>query len=239
MARDYWVEGLSSGRPRFVKIPASGRSHLRRSSTHDGSQSERGRRVDFLDVTREEYTSLQALNEDLKRENAALKANLQTTDHDLRKCQQRTPLLETKVRDLESENAQLRAMVEEEGREHHHHHHHRHHREREDGLRKLRNQNTRLRNDNDALLERVTRLERDCNSSGSARRLTEEIRKWKAHYVQMEDQIERLVHKLSSVTRRNERLEMANESAARQTRVLQRDVEYYQAILRRHGFATR
>lgn len=235
MARDYWVEGISSGRPRFVKIPAGSRSHLRRSNTHDGSQSERGRRVDFLDVTREEYTSLQTLNEELRRENAALKANLQATDRDLRKCCQRVPLLETKVRDLEAENDELRAMVEE-GRARHHHHHH-HHREREDALRKLRNQNTRLRNDNDALVERVHRLERECSGGGrSARRWDEEIRKWKAKYVQQEDLIERLYHKLDSVSRRNDRLEKANESAGRQARALQSDLEYYKAILRQHGF---
>lgn len=236
MAREYWVEGFDTGRPRFVKVPATSRSHLRRSNTHDGSQSSRGRRVDFLDVTREEYTSLQALNEDLKRENAALKANLQTTDHDLRKCHQRVPLLETKVRNLESENDQLRAMVEESRRHRHHHHYHR---DPEDGLRKLRNQNTRLRNDNDALQERITRLERDGVGSGTERRLTEELRKWKARYAQLDDQIERLVHKLDSVTRRNKRLEMVNESAARQARELQGDVEYFKAILRRHGFITR
>lgn len=235
MARDYWVEGFSSGRPRFVKIPAS----LRRSNTHDGSQSERGRRVDFLDVTREEYTSLQVLNEDLKRENAALKSNLQTTDYDLRRCQQRVPSLETTVRDLQAENSQLRVMIDEARANDCHHHHHHHHREREDGMRKLRHQNTKLRNDNDALLERVSRLERESIGSGSARRLVEEVRKWKAQCAQLDDQAERLFHKLDSVTRRNKRLEMANESAARQARELQRDVDYYKAILRRHGFATR
>lgn len=197
--------------------------------------------MDFLDVTREEYTSLQALNEELRRENAALKANLQTTDHDLRKCYQRVPLLETKVRDLEAENDQLRAMVEDgRGRHHHHHHHSHHHREREDALRKLRNQNTRLRNDNDALVERVNSLERECGSGGgTARRLEEEIRKWKAKYVQQEDLVERLYHKLDSVSRRNDRLERANESAGRQARALQSDLEYYKAILRRHGFIGR
>ncbi|KAJ4420736.1 hypothetical protein N0V82_004175 [Gnomoniopsis sp. IMI 355080] len=235
MARDYWVEGFDTGRPRFVKIPATSRSHLRRSNTHDGSQSSRGRRVDFLDVTREEHTSLQALNENLMRENAALKANLQTTESDLRRCCRKVPVLETKVRDLESVNAQLRVMVEEGSGGHHHHHH----REREDGLRRLRNQNTRLRNDNDALLERITRLERDGVGSGTERRLKEDLRRWKVWYAQLEDKVERLVHKLDSVTRRNKRLEMANESAARQTRELQRDVEYYRAILRRHGFSTR
>lgn len=199
--------------------------------------------MDFLDVTREEYTSLQILNEELRRENAALKANLQTTDHDLRKYYQRIPLLETKVRDLEAENDQLRAMVEDgRGRHHHHHHQHsHHHREREDALRKLRNQNTRLRNDNDALVERVNRLERECGSGGggTARRLEEEIRKWKAKYAQQEDVVERLYHKLDSVSRRNDRLERANESAGRQARALQSDLEYYKAILRRHGFIGR
>lgn len=247
MARDYWVEGFSTGRPRFVKVSAAKPPPpLRRSNTHDGSQSERGRRVDFLDVTRKEYTSLQALNEDLRRENAALRANWQTADYDLRKSMQRVPALETTIRNLEDENARLRTLVDEarasnnnSSSHHHHHHPHHHHREREDGLRKLRHQNTRLRNDNDALLERIDRLEQGEGGGGSARRLADEVRKWKAQCARLDDQAESMFHKLDSVARRNKRLEMANESAARQARELQRDVDYYKAILRRHGFATR
>lgn len=241
MARDYWVDGVSSGCPRFVKIPGPPPA-LQRAHTHNGSSqrgSTRSARVDFADVTRKEANALRRANEELERQNASLKGSLRATDYELRKYQANTvPALETAVRSLEYENAQLRAMVEEargSGG-----HHHQHHREREDGLRKLRNQNTKLRNENDALMERVSRLERDEGGGGSSvRRLAEEVRRWKSQCVSMDDQAERLHHKIDSVVRRNKRLEVANESVARQARELQRDVDYYKAILRRHGFATR
>lgn len=245
MARDYWVESLPPGRPRFVKVttttatPAPG---LHRAHTHDGSGSNhsggrgstRSARVDFADVTRKEASALRRANDALERENAALKANFRASvDYELRKC---VPALEKAVRGLEYENAQLRAAVAAAagggvgaGGS----------REREEAIRKLRHQNTKLRNDNDALRERVGRLEREVAGGGSVRRLVEEVRKWKTQCASMDDEAERLYHKIESVVRRSKRLEMANESAARQARELQRDVEYYKAILRRHGFATR
>lgn len=247
MARDYWVEPGGNTGYRFVKTP-----HLRRSHTHDGSQSSRGRRVDFLDVTREEYNSvltrertLREANEVLTRENHALKANWRTCDDELRRVQSAVPILETTVRDLELENAQLREQYGGHG----HHRHHRHHdhqdhhegRAREDEMRKLRHRNTRLRNENDSLQARVDRLERDLrNGVGDrTRKLIEEVSAWKKRCGKMEDEAERIYHKLDAVTRRNERLAAMNESLARQDRNLKRDVEYYQAILRRHGISTR
>lgn len=237
MARDYWVESAPSGRPRYVKVTTAAAPSLHRAHTHDGSTtspsargSTRSARVDFSDVTRKEASALRRANDALERENAALKANFRATvDHELRKC---VPALEKAVRGLEYENAQLRAAVAGGGGGHGT-------REREEAMRKLRHQNTKLRNDNDALRERVGRLERDGGGGGSVRRLVEEVRKWKAQCASMDDEAERLYHKIESVVRRNKRLEMANESAARQARELQRDVEYYKAILRRHGFATR
>ncbi|CAN8103342.1 unnamed protein product [Discula destructiva] len=243
MARDYWVEGSSPGRTRYVKVPAA-TTPLSRSQVHDDGSlrgSTRSARVDFTDVTRKEANALRRANEDLERENATLKATFRATDYELRKYQQATvPALETTVRNLELENARLRETVDEgrDGRHHHHHHHH-HRREREDSLRKLRNQNTRLRNDNDALQERVSRLERDGGAGSSTRRLVEEVRKWKAHCASLDDEAERMYHRIDAVVRRNKRLETANESAARQTRELQRNVDYYKAILRRYGITTR
>lgn len=241
MARDYWVETLPSGRQRFVAKTAS----LRRANTHDGSQSSRSRRVDFLDVTREEYNtllsrerSLQEAAEELARENYALKANWRTCDDELRRLQGVVAPLETTVRNLEHENGQLRLRLD--SRERHHHHHHES-REREDELRRLRHRNTKLRNENDSLLARVGRLERELRDgvSDRAKRLAEEVVAWKRRCGKLDDEAERLYHKLDAVERRNQRLEMMNASLARQDRSLKRDVEYYQAILRQHGISTR
>lgn len=241
MAKDYWVETLPSGRQRVVMKTAG----LRRSNTQDGSQSSRGRRVDFLDVTREEYNtllsrerSLQQATEELTRENHALRANWRTCDDELRRLQSVVPSLETAVRNLEHENGQLRLRLE--GRERHHHHHHES-RDREEEQRRLRHRNTKLRNENDSLLARVGRLERELRDgvSDRARRLAEDIVAWKRRCGKLDDEAERLHHKLDSVERRNQRLGEMNESLARQDRSLKRTVEYYQAILRQHGISTR
>lgn len=228
MARDYWVESPSTGRTRYVQTDSSLRG------------STRSARVDFADVTRKEASSLRQANEELERENAALRTTYQTVDYELRQCQATVPALETTVQNLEYENTQLRAMLAEENRgggsSHHHHH-------REGGDRKLRHQNKKLRNENETLRERVSRLERDSACGGgcraAARRLSEDVRRWKAQSISLDDEMERLVHKMEGVLRRNKKLEMANESAARQIRAWKQDVDYYQAILRRHGFATR
>lgn len=247
MARDYWVETLPSGRQRFVKVGGVGPGpSLRRSNTHDGSQSSRSRRVDFLDVTREEYNTLlsrerhlQQANEELSRENFALKANWRTCDDELRRLQGAVPSLEATVRSLEHENGQLQERLEHQQQHHHQGHHES--REREDEMRKMRHRNTRLRNENDSLAVKIRRLERELMDgvSDRARRLAEEVVAWKRRCGKLEDEAERLHHKLDAVARRNERLGMVNESLARQDRNLKRDVEYYQAILRRHGISTR
>lgn len=253
MAREYLVETLPSGRQRFVKINGGGggpRPPLRRSNTHDGSQSSRSRRVDFLDVTREEYNTLlsqerhlRLANEELSRETLALKAGWRACDDDLRALQgSLIPTLEATVRDLQNENIQLReslANAGSQGEPHHHPHHNS--REREDEMRRLRNRNTRLRNENDALMERVRRLERELRDGPGdrVRRLAEDVAAWKRRCAKLDDEAERLHHKLDVVSRRNTRLVAVNESLARQDRNLKRDVEYYQAILRRHGISTR
>lgn len=249
MAREYWVETLPSGRQRIVKIGSVGPGvTLRRSNTHDGSQSSRSRRVDFLDVTREEYNTLlsrerhlQQANDELSHENFALKANWRTCDDELRKLQGALPALEATVRSLEHENGQLQERLGHEQQHHHHHHGHHDSREKDDEMRKLRNRNTRLRNENDSLAARIRRLERELMDgvSDRARRLAEEVAAWKRRCGKLEDEAERLNHKLDAVARRNERLGIVNESLARQDRNLKRDVEYYQAILRRHGISTR
>lgn len=249
MAREYWVETLPNGQHRFVRTDShSHRPHLHRSNTHDGSQSSRSRRVDFVDVTRKEYTallareqSLLATNEELSRENFALKANWQTYDDELRRLQDRVPFLETSVRSLEHENARLRSGLE--GESHHHHHHGQSRsREREDEMRRLRNRNTRLHNENDALRERVRSLERDVRDGmgggiigSGARRLMEEVAYWKGKVSRREDEAERLNHKLDAVLQRNKRLEWTNESLTRQERKWRQEVDRYEAILRRHG----
>lgn len=243
MARDYWVETLPSGRQRFIKIGGVGPgATLRRSNTHDGSQSSRSRRVDFLDVTREEYNTLlsrerhlQQANDELSRENLALKENWRACDDELRKLQGAVPALEATVRSLEHENGQLKEQL---GHQHQNHHHHGHH---DDEMRKLRHRNTRLRNENDSLVAKIRRVERELvdGVSDRARRLADEIVAWKRRCGKLEDEAERLHHKLDAVARRNTRLGTVNESLARQGRNLTREVEYYQAILRRYEISTR
>ncbi|KAF3766405.1 hypothetical protein M406DRAFT_68751 [Cryphonectria parasitica EP155] len=230
MARDYWVESSPSGRPRFVKT-----SHLRRSNTHDGSQSSRSRRVDFLDVTRAEYDSLRQANEDLLRENYTYKTNWQSCDAEVRRLRGVVPTLEAEVRTLDYENQQLRGRLEESekytGGGYHESRH------REDEVRRLRYKNTKLRDENETLRARMGRFERDLRDglSDRARRLSEDLGMWKRRYSKLDDDLERLYHKLDSVEKRNRRLESMNESLARQDRKLRQDVDYYQSILRRHG----
>lgn len=242
MARDYWVETDPSGRQRFVK------AGLRRSNTHDGSQSSRSRRVDFLDVTREEYNALLAeerrlrqTNERILQENQTYKVNWQSCDDEVRRLRGVVPSLETTIRSLEYENGQLRARLGERERHAGRHHHHQESREREDELRRIRYKNTKLRNDNESLLARVGRLERDLRGGvgDRARKLAEEVFVWRRRFAKLEDDEERLIHKLDAVEKRNNRLQAANESLARQDRKLQQELDYYQSLLRRHGITVR
>lgn len=233
MARDYWVETSPSGHQRFVKASLR-RSH---SNPHDASsQSSRGRRVDFLDVTREEYNSLLARendlsreNEALRRENHALKANWRTCHDDLRRLQTRVPSLETTVRNLEHENHELRRSFD--------HHHHRASSYGEDAMRRLRNKNTKLMNENDSLMARIRSLEQDIRDGvgNGARKLMEEISVWRRRYDKLSYSIDGLQNDLAVATDRNRRLEEACELRARNERKAMRDVDRYKAILRQHG----
>lgn len=245
MARDYWVETLPSGHKRFVKTTTTTRNvPLRRSNTHDGSQSSRSRRVDFIDVTRSEHNnllsrerSLRQAIEDLTRENFALRANWRSCDDELRQLQGVVPSLETHVRKLEAENGNLRLQLSEDVSANRSHHHHSH----DEELRRLRHRNTKLRKENDSLLSRLGRLEREMREgvSDRTRRLAEEVAAWKRRSLKYEDEAERLHHKLDSVVRRSSRLEETNQSLAREDRDLRALVEYYRAVLRRYGIPTR
>ncbi|POS69593.1 hypothetical protein DHEL01_v212014 [Diaporthe helianthi] len=235
MARDYWVESLPSGHQRFVKASLR-RSH---SNPHDASsQSSRGRRVDFLDVTREEYNLLLARdkdlsrdNEALRRENHALKANWRTCSDDLRRLQARLPSLETMVRNLEHENHELRSSFD------HHHHHHRTSSYGEDAMRRLRNKNTKLMNENDSLLARVRSLERNMRDEvgNGTRKFMDEIAAWRRRYDKLSYTVHGLQNDLAVATDRNRRLEEACELRARNERKAMRDVDRYKATLRQHG----
>ncbi|KAI3392509.1 hypothetical protein diail_5644 [Diaporthe ilicicola] len=234
MARDYWVETLASGHRRFVKAPLK-RSY---SNPHDAStQSSRGRRVDFVDVTREEYNSLlareSALNEEneaLRRENYALKANWRTCDEDLRRLQTHVPSLEATVRNLEHENHELRRSFD-------HHHHHRGSGHSEDAMRRLRHKNTKLMNENDSLISRIHGLERDIRDGvgDRVRKLMQEIGAWRRRYDKLGFTVDGLQHNVDVLTDRNRRLEEACELRARNERKAMRDVDRYKAILRQHG----
>lgn len=257
MARDYWVEASPSGQRRFIKTTTTThthRPHLRRSHTHDGSQSSRSRRVDFVDVTRKEYDALLArersllvTNEELSRENWALKANYQTCNDELQRLQSLVPGLETTVRNLEYENMRLKSGQDNTGGYYYHHQHYHggvgdgRDRDREDELRKLRHKNTRLWNENDSLLAKLKSLERGVRGGlrDGARRIGEDLSHWKHKVTKLEDENERLNHKLNSVLQRCKRLEVANDSLAREERKWRREVDTYEAYLRRHGFSVR
>ncbi|ROV97752.1 hypothetical protein VMCG_07417 [Cytospora schulzeri] len=233
MAKDYWVETTPSGRQRFVKTHAAPGLRRAHSDPHDGStQSSRSRRVDFLDVTREEYNSALARerdlyreNEDLRRQNSALKANWRTCDEELRRIHSRVPALENAVRDLEYENRELRRGFDD-------YHHHHGSREREDALRKLRNKNTKLRNDNETLMARIRSLEREIREGvgDRARRLMEEISAWRRRH-------EKLGAKLDDATARNRILESDNKYLARQEMKYRSEVARLDAILRHYGLS--
>ncbi|KUI58651.1 hypothetical protein VP1G_05911 [Cytospora mali] len=242
MAKDYWIETLPSGRQRFVKSANAPSLRRAQSDPHDGSsQSSRSRRVDFLDVTREEYNTLlvreRALNqenEELRRKNSALRANWRTCDDELRRVHSRVPSLEDAVRNLEYENRELRRGFDD----HHHHHHHRGGRER-DEVRRLRNKNTKLRNDNDTLAARIRSLERDIREGvgDRARRLMEELNAWRRRYEALDIAMEKLQHKLDYATSRNKILESDNEYLVRQEMKYKGEVTRLDAILRHHGLS--
>lgn len=233
MPRDYWFETSPTGQPRFVKRPTS---RLRRSNTHDGSQSSRSRRVDFTDVTRQEYNDLLArerslllTNEELSKENWALRANYQAYSDELGR-------LQGLVSNLEYENGVLRSGG------YYGPAHTRRDRHREDELRKLRNQNTRLVNEKDSLLARIKSLERSCRRGlrDGARHLGDwDLKHWKRKVAKLEDENEQLHHKLDSEVNRCHRLEKTNESLARQEMKWRREVDLYEAYMRRHGYSMR
>lgn len=234
MAKDYWIETPASGRKRFVRTTTAPGLRRAYSDPHDGStQSSRSRRVDFLDVTREEYNEALAReralyheNEDLRRKNSALKANWRTCDDELRRVQGRLPSLESAVRNLEYENRELRRSFDG------HHHHHHGSRDRDDAMRKLRNKNTKLRNDNETLVARVRNLEREIREGvgDRARRLMEEINAWRRRH-------ENMGTKLDYVTARNKILESHNEYLVRQEMKYKSEVARLDAILRHHGLS--
>lgn len=240
MAREYWVETSASGRQYVRKTTTttadSRHPKLRRSNTHDGSQSSRSRRVDFIDVTRKEYNALLAreqsllvANDELSRENWALRANYST-------CCDENKRLQHLVQGLEYENSILKNGPDPSG----HYSHGGRARASEDELRKLRNKNTRLWNENDSLLAKIKSLESRLRGGlrDGAKRMGEDLSHWRHKVTKLEDENERLHHKLDAVVQRCQRLESANESLARDQRKWRREVDTYEAYLRRHGLNT-
>lgn len=239
MAKEYWVETSPSGRQYVRKTTTTTTSthhpKLRRSNTHDGSQSSRSRRVDFIDVTRKEYNallareqSLRVTNDELSRENWALKANYST-------CCDENKRLQYLVQNLEYENSILKSGPDPSG-------YYGYGRDRgcEEELRKLRNKNTRLWNENDSLLAKVKSLESRIRGGlrDGARRIGGDLSHWKHKVAKLEDENERLNLKLDSVLQRCQRLESTNESLARDQRKWRREVDAYEAYIRRHGLNT-
>lgn len=176
-------------------------------------------------------------NEDLRRKTSALKANWQTCDDELRRVQVRVPSLEQAVRDLEHENRDLRRSFDDPYHRQHQHHHQHHggkdrERDREEAMRKLRNKNTKLRNDNETLMARVGSLQRDIREGvgDRARRLMEEVSAWQRRH-------DRLGAKLEYVAARNRTLESHNEYLVRQETKYRNEVTRLDAILRHHGLS--
>lgn len=236
MARDYWVDPVAGQYVRTTHTTTrTHHSKLKRSNTHDGSQSSRSRRVDFVDVTRKEYNallareqSLRVTNDELTRQNWALQANYDA-------CCDENKRLQSMVQNLEYETSCLRAAGPDPG------YYGGYGRDRacEDELRKLRNKNTRLLNENDSLLAKIKSLQRNVRGGirDGARRLGEDISHWRHKVTKLEDENERLNHKLDSVLQRCRRLETTNESMARNERKWRREADLYGAWARRHGYS--
>jgi predicted RNase H-like nuclease (RuvC/YqgF family) len=136
------------------------------------------------------------------------------------------PSLESAVRNLEYENRELRRSFDG------HHHHHHGSRDMDDAMRKLRNKNTKLRNDNETLVARVRGLEREIREGvgDRARRLMEEINAWRRRH-------ENMGTKLDYVTARNKILESHNEYLVQQEMKYKSEVARLDAILRHHGLS--
>lgn len=189
-------------------------------------------------MTRDEYNTLLLRertlfqeNEDLRRKNTALRANWTTCDDELRRVYSRMPALEDTVRSLEYENRELRRSFDD--------HHHHGSREREDALRRLRNKNTKLRNDNDTLTARIRSLEREFREGvgDRARKLIEEINAWRRRHERADATAEKLQRKLDYIAARNKVLISENEYLSRQERKYRSEVTRMEAIMRHHGLS--
>lgn len=171
-------------------------------------------------------------NEDLRRRNSALEANWRACDDELRRVHSRLPALENAVRNLEYENSELRRRSFDG--------HHTHgSRELDDAMRRLRNMNTKLRNENDTLIARVRGLEREVRegTGDRARKLVEEVNNWRRRHERLDANAEKLARKLEYVSARNKLLESDNEYLMIQERKYKGEVTRLDAILRHHGLS--
>lgn len=234
----YWVEdGLPYGRRRVIRTTTT-RTELprRHSHSHDSRRRDdtRAKHNEFL--TRQ--FKLRDENAELLRENTLLRARWRACNEKLRRYERLVPSLEAQISKLESENVDLHLQQSRRSSGHYHSHY-----DQDEELRRLRYRNTKLRNENDAISERVAQLERELRrgSSRSRRRVVEEIPlpSWSRRSTRYEDEVDRLRYKLDSETKRNSLLEEANLSLTREASNARVLSDYYRAMLRHFGISTR
>lgn len=149
---------------------------------------------------------------------------------ELSRLQAHVPDLETTVRTLEHENHELRRSFD--------HHHRRTNSYSEDAMRRLRNKNTKLMNENDTLLARVHNVEREVRDGvgGRVKALMEEVNAWRQRCDKLSNVADELQNDVAKAADRNRRLEEAIErSRARNERGAIRGVDRYKDMLRQHG----
>jgi chromosome segregation ATPase len=175
---------------------------------------------------------LRAENEELRRENHALKANWQTCDQELRRLQVFVPDLQRRVQHLEGENRTLRrALDAAEGNAN-------------EDYRKLRLKYTRVKNDNEKLAAENNTLRSDNeglvqsvghfqtklrDAVAEVRELREQVRTWV-------DSFRREKRAVEDLTNRNERLRDGLDTAnAQRDRLLEENADLRRRLRSSHS----
>lgn len=221
MAKDFYVEDRPSGKVFVVK-----RSH----STTDKGSRRAHITNDELDIILARENNLRKANEAISAENYALKTNYQTCDAQLRQVQHQIPQLQHQVRSLYNENQELRRSLDTNG-------------DMDAEVRRLRGKNSRLKTENETLVQRLRAAERDIRDRWEAKvaQLTNDVNVWRRRFLDKEDDARRLEAESSRLLGRLQEsqdakralLQERNALEHREARHLEK-IAVYEDILRRH-----
>ncbi|KAJ9149849.1 hypothetical protein NKR23_g4013 [Pleurostoma richardsiae] len=162
-------------------------------------------------MTRHDYQNMVAREEDLRvynstllQENTSLKAHLQRSEAEVHNLRQVVPQLQERIRGLEYENQELRRSLDSNS-------------DIEQQLRHLRVKYTRVKNENETLVQRMRVLEQQLrdNLNDRVRKLIEEAKAWKHRAETVEVSNSRIQGRLDVAKERNCELEVRNRRLAK------------------------